>query len=571
MHQRIERGFAAIDAGQLHFRRVGSGPPVVLLHPSPQSSLFSVPMALRLAKNFTAIAVDTPGYGLSDALPGRPTHPALTDYLPALQQLLDALNIRRAAFYGNATGAEIAHLFAHGYPERVAVCMIDTAGHRDDLELDRTLHGYFPDATPRRDGGHLQTHWDMVRSLSLFSPWQKTTQAQRLDLDLPPPAAIHGKLLDYLAAGGNYAAAYRPAFYTAKHELIRRLTVPSTLTRWEGKPDLTEVDDLIARGLPGNFTVLRAGPSVDERLAVAENYLLQHYLPTAQPAPPAPPQWNAGAVRLQKQFVMLHSNHLLLRRCDVGRGVPLLALHDAPTSSLQFAPLLAGLLGVRPLLAPDLPGCGDSELPPPKQSISIEAHAQVVAGLLDLLGVAQVDVLGWGRGGQVAIELARGAPQRVRRLVHLGPLAIGEAAQALANALEHTSLQPRWDGAHLATAWSMVRDRELFFPWCERTRRGILWRDVELDAEQLDLRVQELLKQGELWRGMVRSSLDYPTVTQFAKLTQPCAVADRVGNASTEQFRRELLAANSRAVSITLPQRIGDWVAALRDFLDATV
>ena len=65
------RAYANLASGvQMHYRIAGSGPPVILLHPSPQSSRFSVPMALRLAKNFTAIAVDTPGYGQSDPLPG---------------------------------------------------------------------------------------------------------------------------------------------------------------------------------------------------------------------------------------------------------------------------------------------------------------------------------------------------------------------------------------------------------------------------------------------------------------------------------------------------------------------
>jgi len=33
--------------------------------------------------------------------------------------------------------------------------MLDTAGHKEDAKLDAVLEGYFPDVTPRRDGGHL--------------------------------------------------------------------------------------------------------------------------------------------------------------------------------------------------------------------------------------------------------------------------------------------------------------------------------------------------------------------------------------------------------------------------------
>ena len=338
----VRRRFVTLANGaQLHFRVLGAGPPVVLLHPSPQSGAFSLPMARRLAPNFTAIALDTPGYGLSDPLPGRPMAPALDDYLSPLRLFLDALGLERVALYGNATGAEIAQLFAHAHPERVALCMLDTAGHKEDAALDAMLEGYFPDVTPRRDGGHLLTHWDMVRSLNLFAPWHVSDAAHRLPIDLPEPASLHAKMLDYLRAGPAYAAAYRPAFYTAKHALISRLRVPATLTRWEGKHDLAEVDALIARGLPPNFTVLRPGPSVDERLGAAERHLLEHYRPTAAPMPALPEQVDRGAARLQSAFVDVPGGQLHARLSLAGEGRPLLGLHDPAGSSRRLESLLA--------------------------------------------------------------------------------------------------------------------------------------------------------------------------------------------------------------------------------------
>jgi hypothetical protein len=58
----MQRHFVVLEDGtQLHYRRAGSGPPVVLLHSSPQSGAASEPMALRLAAHFTAICRDTPG------------------------------------------------------------------------------------------------------------------------------------------------------------------------------------------------------------------------------------------------------------------------------------------------------------------------------------------------------------------------------------------------------------------------------------------------------------------------------------------------------------------------------
>ncbi|MCU0761105.1 MAG: alpha/beta fold hydrolase [Steroidobacteraceae bacterium] len=529
----VRRRFVTLaDGMQLHYRIVGAGPPVVLLHPSPQSGAFSLPMARRLAPNFTAIAVDTPGYGLSDPLPGRPSSPALADYLPPLRLFLDALGLARVALYGNATGAQIAQLFAHAHPERVALCMLDTAGHKEDADLDAMLEGYFPDVTPRRDGGHLLTHWDMVRSLSLFSPWQATDAGHRLVADLPSPAALHSKLLDYLRAGPAYAAAYRPAFYTAKHALISRIRVPVTLTRWEGKPDLAEVDALIGRGLPPNFTVLRAGPSPDERLAAAEAHLLRHYRPTAAPMPALPPQIDPGAVRWQSMFVDVPGGQLFARACLAGSGRPWLGLHDPAGSSRRVEPLLSPWLGARPLLAIDNPGNGESDRLLSREAISTEAYAAHAEAALAALGFDVVDALGRYSGGQVAMELARRTPQRVRHVVQAGVMIFAPDEREALLAHYTPSIEPRWDGSHLVTAWAIVRDMSLFWPWYDRRATAVIRRDAAIDAASLDRRVQDLLKIGDAWQQAYAASFRYPMQERLGALPVPCLLADYPGAAS---------------------------------------
>lgn len=505
----MQRRFVVLENGmQLHYRRAGDGPPVVLLHPSPQSSAFSVPMARRLANNFTAICVDTPGYGLSDRLPGEPSKPELQDYVAPLRMFLDALGIERAALYGNATGAEIAQLFAYTHPERVAFCMLDTAGHKEDADLDAMLAGYFPDVTPRRDGGHLLTHWDMVRSLALFSPWHHDLAANRLRVDLPPPEALQRALLDYLRAGKHYAAAYRPAFYTAKHQLISRLRVPATLMRWAGKPDLSEVDALIARGLPPNFTVLHAGPSVEERQTANERYLLEHWLPSGVRTPPPPPQITPDASRLQSTMIELAGGAIHALEHPGGDGPLLLGLHGAASSartlSRQFMPLVAA----RPMLLPDLPGFGASE-PRAGFQHSPVAHAAIIAELLTQRGIESVDVVGEEFGAAVAIELAALRPGWVRNLWSWHVRAIDAEYRDAWRREANVSIAPRWDGAHLVTAWSIVRDRQLFSPWFDRRGRAAVARDGALDPVKLDAAVFDLLQAGDAWREASRLLLDY--------------------------------------------------------------
>ncbi len=563
----MKRQFVSIGDTQLHVRRAGEGPPVILLHPSPQSSAFSIPMAKRLAKNFTAIAVDTPGYGLSDPIPGGYKGPALDDYLPLLVALLDSLGIEKAAFYGNATGAEIAHIFAAAHPERVAVCMLDTAGDVSDEFVDTLTGGYFPDTTPRRDGGHLLTHWDMVRSLNLFAPWQFTKKESRLPVDMPPPEKIQAKLLDYLRAGANYADAYKPAFYTAKHHLISRVTVPATLTRWAAKPDLTEVDDLIAAGLPDNFTVLEAGPTMDERLAVSEQYLLDHYLPAGTPAPPHPDQIDTAAPHLQKMFVDIDGGQVMAQVCTAGSGRPILGLHDPAGSSNRMAGLLAPYVGKRPVIALDNPNSGESDTVLAPQDLSTEAYAAAALAVLDAMGVGEVDVIGRYSGGQVAMEMAVARPGLVKHIVQAGVQIFTDEERADLLKNYTPSIAPRWDGGHLVTAWAIVRDMGLYWPWYNKTKDGVIHRDANLDPDFLDSRVQDLLKIGDGYQNAYAASFNYPMAERLAQIDVPCLLIDWRGAASYDRLAMAKTVASNCDVA-DMPEDLGALPALLDPFFE---
>lgn len=65
----VRRRYAHINGRAVHYRRAGSGPPIVLVHASPQSSLSLTPLIKFLAPRFTVFAFDTPGFGFSDPLP----------------------------------------------------------------------------------------------------------------------------------------------------------------------------------------------------------------------------------------------------------------------------------------------------------------------------------------------------------------------------------------------------------------------------------------------------------------------------------------------------------------------
>ena len=63
----IKRRYVDLPHGQLHFRELGSGPPLVLLHKTPSSSIQYARAMPLLAERFRTLALDTPGFGMSDA------------------------------------------------------------------------------------------------------------------------------------------------------------------------------------------------------------------------------------------------------------------------------------------------------------------------------------------------------------------------------------------------------------------------------------------------------------------------------------------------------------------------
>ena len=106
---------------------------------------------------------------------------------------------------------------------------------------------------------------------------------------------------------------------------------------------------------------------------------------------------------------------------ESGQGSPVLFLHGANGFD-QRQPFVAPLSAQRRLIAPSHPGFGKSSLPEWLDSIDDIAH--VYLELLDTLGLDNVDIVGCSIGGWIAAEMATKSPERVRRLVMVGPVGV---------------------------------------------------------------------------------------------------------------------------------------------------
>jgi poly(3-hydroxyoctanoate) depolymerase len=115
-----------------------------------------------------------------------------------------------------------------------------------------------------------------------------------------------------------------------------------------------------------------------------------------------------------KGTAYVRAGGLRVRIARSGSGRPLLLITGIGANLDMWAPF-ARLVDDRELIAFDPPGAGLSERP--RAPLRMKQLAGIVRELMDVLAVERADVLGYSFGGALAQELARRAPDRVRRLV----------------------------------------------------------------------------------------------------------------------------------------------------------
>lgn len=114
---------------------MGSGPDVILLHPTPVHHAFWLPVAEQLADRYRLTLIDLRGHGQSSAGTGTITMATLAEDVHAV---LDSSGIRRAAFAGCSIGTYTLYEYWRRFPEEMAalVCTCgkpqpDSAANRD--------------------------------------------------------------------------------------------------------------------------------------------------------------------------------------------------------------------------------------------------------------------------------------------------------------------------------------------------------------------------------------------------------------------------------------------------------
>lgn len=515
MNARITRHFVTVGQRRVHYHRAGTGPVIVLLHASACSAKVMREQLEKFSEAFTAIAFDTPGFGLSDLLPIE--QPTTEDLADALAETLTVLSIRHAAVYGRHTGAQIAVEFAARHPERCAMALTNGFPVYSAEERARRLASYLPPIVPQFDGSHLLWIWFRYREQHVFWPWNAQDLAHRADTDVPDVDFLHRGVIEMLEAGDGYRIGYATAYRHRGLDAVADLKVPVC---FGGRPGDSQGH---TPGMMPAGTWTQLMPRDGHAALLAEYEVLKMHPATG--TAPAAPRCAPLPGRSTLDYLDVDGTQVLVRSAgDPQIGPPVVVIHHAPGSSAQYDALVCEIGKSYPVLALDLPGHGESD-PLPDGSQGIAAWSALVVRTLDQMEVSSFHLVGHNGGAAVAVEIAGAWPERALSLVLDAPICLAEAEQEQVSAgwLRGVEpLTPSWDGTHLLRAWHMRRDMELWWPWFERKRENARDTEPRIDPARLTLEIRESMKQPASFAPAWRAVMSYPLRDRLAQTRQPC-------------------------------------------------
>jgi pimeloyl-ACP methyl ester carboxylesterase len=328
----VRRRFVRVQGRDVHYLRVGVGPPVVLLHAAMSSARGLLPLLQRLATDHTVFAFDHPGMGDSAPLAKRDMQAA--DAADALKATLLALRMPRCPIYGSHTGAAVALELACRHPERVSALTMDGVTVFTPREKVFFLsEGYMPPFTVKNDGSHLQSAWVKARDHFVWFPWNTRLAKNRMPWPFASWRAVHDMFLEILRAGDAYRALYGAAFKLDGRRAVAALTVPTTIMSSANDPLLPHLKRL-GRLKPNQR--IRRYPSDPVAYLDATANLMRGHRVQAQAPVDALFRPSPGAIN--RRYIDLTGGQILMRStAEALSGRPLLLLHEGRASCGHLA------------------------------------------------------------------------------------------------------------------------------------------------------------------------------------------------------------------------------------------
>jgi pimeloyl-ACP methyl ester carboxylesterase len=448
----------------------GSGPPVLLLHGFPDNRhMWRYQVGPLADAGYRVIAPDLRGFGDAPR-PQDPKEYSRAHLMGDVLGILDALGVKGPV-----------QLVAHDHGAGLGWRLM--ADHGDRFDRYVTLSIGAPGGTTTIEQREKSWYTALFRQAGvaedelkkdnwkLFREWARHPEAERWVKELSRPGALTSGLNWYRAP----AAPPNPPIVTKP-----------VLAIWsDGDAYLTE-----PRVKSSGERI--AGPFRYEKITGAShwmmldkpaetNRLLLSFLTKTPNARPAPFDIEAHTKKVQ-------ANGMTFPVVDYGTGAPVLLLHGFPDSRhlwrYQIGPLAAA--GFR-VIAPDLRGFGDAPRPQDAKEYARPLLMADVLGILDALGLKQVQMVAHDHGAGLAWRLAAEHPARFERYVALSVGAPGGT----------TPIEQR------EKSWYGALFRQAGFAEEELQRDNWrLFRDWARNPVEIDRYIKDLSRPGALTSGL---------------------------------------------------------------------
>lgn len=139
----VERRETRLNGVRIHYLTCGEGEPLVLVHGRGSAAALFTPILASLAAGRRVIALDLPGWGLSEKPPftGHTAADAVGVWRDALLGFLDDQGLTQTDLAGHSMGGMVALAVALDAPERIRrLALIDSGGLGIEMPFDVRLY-----------------------------------------------------------------------------------------------------------------------------------------------------------------------------------------------------------------------------------------------------------------------------------------------------------------------------------------------------------------------------------------------------------------------------------------------
>jgi len=511
MSAALRRRILELGSRRVYYWTGGRGAALILLHGSPGNAWLVHPLAERLLPYFSVYAVDTPGFGGSDALPERVE--SVAQLADAYLEILDGLGLERVLVYGTHSGAAIGLELVHRHAARVAGFVLEgVPAFTEEEQRPLLAPDYLVALEPEILGGHYARAWTRFHDQFVWFPWYSRTPAHLNEADAGSAVDIHLWVEMYFQAlRHDYRPAYRAVIRYGSDALAAAaaVRVPGIY--------LAEQSDMLFSHLD-RLPPLHEGQRI-ERVATPADVPVR--IETALRSLPLPdPGVDAAAVERARvsaakvlgapveDFFDLPAGEIFVRAAGGADGTPVLLLHDAPGAGRPLLALLHALARHRPVILPDLPGCGESD-PLPADARALAHYADAMALLLRARAGGPVQVHAVGFGAAVALELNARHPDLVAGLTLTGLLRVIGAARAAMIGRLAPPLALADDGSHWYRTWMMLRNSLVRWPWYDRAASALRRQAAGFDAGPLHDWTCDVMRQWHAYHHLIDAVLEW--------------------------------------------------------------